>query len=450
MTAWVVAAPASGCGKTSLTLGLARACKLRGLQVQCFKVGPDYLDPTYLARASGQPCLNLDSWMSGAPYVRALFEQACSYNDVILIEGVMGLFDGADPTNLDGSTAAIAQLLNVPVLFMVPAGGMARSICATVHGFNTFADGVRIGGVVANHVGSDSHVALLTQALDTERLPPLLGALPKNGIPALPARHLGLLDASEVTEIDFVLDELANAIEKHVNVNALLAKGNDSAKTNDKPSPFRVPRVRVGIACDAAFRFTYPDNLTALENAGVRWVPFSPLRDRVLPPHLDGLYFPGGYPEAHAWTLSANRSFLDSVREALDDGIPTYAECGGLMYLTRGITMQDGVFHSWVGVLPTSVRMLARRKSLGYCEVRTTATSCFGPLGTRLRGHEFHYSELEEEVLPDWNNIYETTTRSGSKPAGYRRGRILASYVHLHWASQTDVCDNFVRYMQGI
>lgn len=451
MKAWVIAAPSSGSGKTSVTLGLARACVRRGLRVQCFKVGPDYLDPTYLARASRNACLNMDPWMAGEQHVRKQYEEAKAKNDVILIEGVMGLFDGASSVDLQGSTAEVARMLDLPVLLVVPAGGMARSLCAIVHGFNSFSPQVRIGGVIANFIGSDSHRTLLHDALCAANLPPLLGAIPKDALPSLPGRHLGLVDAAEVSEIDTLFNEMANSMEQFLDLHALV----------ESPLPdiaiaglavqetVRVPRVRVGIASDAAFRFTYPDNLAALENAGVRWVPFSPLRDRALPSHLDAVYFPGGYPEVHAWTLSANRTFLDSVRTAIDEGLPIYAECGGLMYLTRGVTTQDGVFHSMVGALPTVARMLPKRKALGYTEIHTTADTHWGPVGTVLRGHEFHYSELEQDLLPGWDCVYNTSSRGLSRPEGYSRGRILASYVHLHWASRPEVCEHFVRTLLG-
>lgn len=451
MNGWVIAAPASGSGKTSLTLGLVRACVQRGLRVQCFKVGPDFLDPTYLSRASGQPCFNLDPWMSSPEYIRHLYNNARQLNDIVFVEGVMGLFDGASPTSLEGSTAEVAQLLGLPVLFVVPAGGMARSICATVQGFHHFAPDVELGGVIANFVGSAAHGQLLATALAAANLPPLLGALPKDALPTLPGRHLGLIDARELTEFDTLLNELAQAVRQHVNLDALLASTAATLERREPTTaPFKVPSVRIGIAQDAAFRFAYADNLHALEQAGVRWVPFSPLRDRALPPHLDGLYFPGGYPEVHAWTLAANRSFLDSVRTAVDEGVPVYAECGGLMYLCQGLTTQDGVFHQWVGLLPTAARMLPRRKALGYTEVNTRAATCWGPAGSALRGHEFHYSELEQEQLPGWENVYDAKTRSGSSPAGYQRGRVLASYVHLHWAARPDTCANFVRFIQGV
>ena len=246
MKSWVIAAPSSGSGKTSITLGLARACVRRGLRVQCFKVGPDYLDPTYLEKASGQPCLNLDPWMSGETYVKELFHKVQAQNDVVLVEGVMGLFDGASPHSLEGSTAAVAKLLNLPILLVVPAKGMARSICATVQGHHAFEEGVRIGGVIANFVGSASHGQLLADALHSAKLPPLFGAIPSGALPELPSRHLGLVDATEWKGFHEVLEELASTVERHVSIHHWL--GTDLPPTPKTQAPPRSKPPRCGLA----------------------------------------------------------------------------------------------------------------------------------------------------------------------------------------------------------
>jgi cobyrinic acid a,c-diamide synthase len=450
--AWIVAAPASGSGKTSITLGLAKACARRGLRVQCFKVGPDYLDPTYLKQASGQPCLNLDIWMCGKEYVRRLFNHAMNHNDIVLIEGVMGLFDGASSTELEGSTAEIARWLDVPILLVVPAKGMARSIAPLVHGFCSFLPELRIQGVVANFVGSPAHVTLLREALASAKLPPLLGAIPKDALVHLPGRHLGLHAAEEHKALENTLHELANQVERSIECETMFENWNERPQglfTAPWQVPAGVPSIRVGLACDAAFRFTYADNLQALAEAGVRWVPFSPLQDRVLPANLDAVYFPGGYPELHASTLSANRSLLESIREAISEGMGVYAECGGLMYLSQGIHTLQNEYYSMLGVLPTATRMLSKRKSLGYVTIEMVESSCWGPIGTTLRGHEFHYSEMVEESLVGWKYAYTLQSRKYLRCEGYQKDRVLASYVHLHWADHPESCHHFVNYFRG-
>lgn len=464
MKSWIVAAPASGSGKTSVTLGLARAARLRGLRVQCFKVGPDFLDPTYLACASGKAALNLDSWMSGTEYVIQCYTKACPENDLVLIEGVMGLFDGARPDSLDGSTAAIAQLLNIPVLLVVPAQGMALSIAALVQGMHTFAPGVNVGGVIANFVGSAKHGELLQAALSAYGQPPLLGALVKGALPPLPSRHLGLHSADEVADLDAHLDALAQVLENSLDLNKLFAEGLQQAPPADLaasrsaepnpapclvPNPAPKPSVRIGVASDAAFRFVYPDNLQALRNAGAELVFFSPLQDSALPENLQGLYLPGGYPELHAAELAANAPMLTAMREAIGAGLAVYAECGGLLYMSQGIENLDGGNHDFLGILPVRARMLSKRKALGYCEVTTRKDTCLGPEGTVLRGHEFHYSELVDNVPDNWLRAYQTKHRTASGEEGYTQGRILASYVHLHFAARPEVAQHMVQFFQG-
>lgn len=459
MKSWIVAAPASGSGKTSVTLGLARAARRRGLRVQCFKVGPDFLDPTYLTCASGKPALNLDSWMSGSDYVIQCYTKACQENDLVLIEGVMGLFDGARPDSLDGSTAALAQLLNIPVLLVVPAQGMALSIAALVHGMGSFAPGLRVGGVIANFVGSSKHGDLLRTALAAHGQPPLLGALVKGALPPLPSRHLGLHSADEVADLDSHLDALASALESTLDLDNLFQPDAHFLQTTEFDTRHfeaeevsvdsSTSAVRIGVANDAAFRFVYPDNLQALRKAGAELVFFSPLQDRSIPDHLDGIYLPGGYPELHAAELAANTPMLLSLRAAVEKGMAVYAECGGLLYMSQGIETLAGECYDFLGILPVRARMLAKRKALGYCEVKTMAPTCLGPAGTVLRGHEFHYSELIGSVPPDWTRAYQTKHRTSSGEEGYAQGRILASYVHLHFAAQPQVAQHLVHFFQG-
>jgi cobyrinic acid a,c-diamide synthase len=440
--ALVIAGTQSGVGKTSVALGLCRALARRGVRVQPAKVGPDYLDPTHLARAAGRPCWNLDPWMMGEAYVRGL--AAAADADLLLIEGVMGLYDGADAGGDDGSTAQVARLLDAPVWLVADAHGAARSFAATVHGFARFPGAPCIAGVVANRCGSDRHVAVLREALASVGLPPLVGAIPRDGLPALASRHLGLVVADDATP----LDALADAVERHVDLCGIATgqEGEDdrpaglggAARPLDHPPHPVRPCRTLAVAWDAAFSFVYADLWPALERMGVAVRRFSPLMDAVLP-EADALHLPGGYPELHAERLAGNTAMLAAVRRFCASGRPVYAECGGLMYLCRNIVLADGRRWPMADVLPADVRMLPRRRMLGYAKATGLADTCLGPAGLRVRGHEFHYSELDG-APSGWRSAYRLHYRRGEAAEdGWTRGGVLASYLHLHLPSRPDL-----------
>ncbi len=472
----VIAATGSGVGKTSLALGLTRALAARGLTVQTFKVGPDFLDPSYLTLAAGKACYNIDSWMTSGPYVADLFARATGEADIAVIEGVMGLFDGASATTLDGSTAEIARLLDAPVLLVVNAHGAARSLAATVKGFATFEPGIHVAGVIANHCGSDRHRTTLSESLAAASLPPLVGAVPRNALPTLQSRHLGLTTADAATLPAATLDALAAACETHLDIDAILALAGATSKVGDAhagalqttqsfgmaPKRFGMaPKhlgmapgrggapVRIGIARDEAFHFYYPDNLEALEVAGAELVPFSPLRDRELPQGLSGIYLGGGYPEIHAAALAANAPMRDAVARFAASGRCVYAECGGLMYLGRCVRTIGGETFPLAGVLPIDTAMLPRLKTLGYVEAALAADAAIGPTGVKVRGHEFHYSEItrDDSAAGGFQPLYSLTRRRGGGPQqeGFLRGNVIASYVHLHFASHPHIAGAFVQ-----
>ncbi|MHB8875580.1 MAG: cobyrinate a,c-diamide synthase [Myxococcaceae bacterium] len=447
----VVAGTHSGAGKTSVALALTSALRRRGLVVQPFKVGPDYLDPTYLTVAAGRPCYNLDGWMAGREYVCGLFERASAGADVAIVEGAMGLFDGADPAGSEGSTAEIARWLQAPVVLVVDAHGAAGSLAATVEGFSRFDPDVKVEGVIANRIGGDGHRAWLAQALEARGLPALLGAVPRGAFPALPCRHLGLLSATRGNLTSETLGALADALERAADLARLIDLAGRAPPLESEAGLAPVaPRqgARLGVAFDEAFHFYYPDNLEALERCGAELVRFSPLEGGQLPEGVTGLYFGGGYPEAHAAALAANGGMSDAIRRFAASGRPLYAECGGLMYLAEGIELAGGERHRMVGLVPSWTRMLERRKALGYVEVTLTSGSLFGEAGTKLRGHEFHYSELVSDPLgaPGWSAAYSVARRrtGAVTPEGFQRGRVLASYVHAHFASRPQAAERFI------
>ena len=420
----VIAGSASNAGKTTVTCGLARAFAARGLRVATFKCGPDYLDPTYHARALGvRRGHNLDGWMMGREAVLQTFARVAANADIALCEGVMGLFDGASATSDEGSTAEIAKWLEAPVLVCVDASAMARSIAALAHGYATFDPALRVGGVIANRIGSRGHLDLLKKAC-----PLVIGGLPEQRELAFSERHLGLHTAGSDT--DGRIEAWGRMVGEWLALDAILALAK-SAPPLELPrdsSPAEPRRCRIGYALDDAFHFYYEDNLRRLEAAGAELVPFSPIADAKLPA-VDGLYFGGGYPEVFARELAANRSMREAVRSFAG---PVYGECGGLMYLSDAIRTTDGTRHDMVGRVRGEAVMADRLRALGYIEVETRVPTLLGPAGTRFRGHQYRYSEMAG-AAPE--NAFTQA---------WAEGPLLASYVHGHWASCPDAPRNFV------
>jgi len=452
----VIAGTASGVGKTTVTVGLARALRARGLRVAIFKCGPDYLDPTYHARAADAPCHNLDGWMMGRAAVAATFANTTLGADIALIEGVMGLYDGVTPTGDQGSTAELAKWLAAPVLLVCDAGGMARSIAALARGFVAFDPALAIAGVICNRIGSRGHLDILRKATGGD--PPVLGGLPKEAALAFPERHLGLRTADRASVPDAQLSAWGERVEAWCDVEAILAvaraagpvpdveAGPDetylaASPTTDRSAAPAAParatpsvRCRIGLALDEAFHFYYDDNLRRLEQLGAELVRFSPVHDVRLP-DVDGLYLGGGYPEVHAEALAANATMRADVAAFAAARGPIYAECGGLMYLSNAITTLDARRHAMVGIIPGQVEMHDRLVALGYVEVETQEATLLGGAGLRFRGHQFRYSELQLAAPVD--QVFTLRRRRGGEVTreGYRVGTTLASYVHAHWAS---------------
>lgn len=445
----------SGVGKTSLTLAFVAALRRRGYRIQTFKVGPDFLDPSYLALASGRPCYNLDGWMMGRKYVERLFARVTADADIVVIEGVMGLFDGAKMHSLKGSTAEIAAWLRVPVILVSDVYGMSRSLAATVKGYVSFDRRVRVEGVIANCCGSEKHAALLRDALKASRLPPLVAAIPRGALPKLPSRHLGLVTANARNLSPQILDMLADAFEQHAMMEAFL-KLADAAPLlyDDLFTRDTVPqRVRLGVAYDAAFHFYYQDFFDELERRGCEIIRFSPINDNRLPDDLNALYFGGGYPEEMAANLSKNSAMRAAVKAFAESGRPVYAECGGLMYLCRTLEKADGTVYPMVGLLPSKTLMHHRIQSLSYTEVLLKEDSLWGKKGSMARGHEFHYSQIQPSPvgLGGWRSIYSARKRRADVPEeeGFQKNQVLASYVHLHLASRPALLEHFIRTCEG-
>lgn len=445
----VIAGTHSGVGKTTVTLALTLALRDRGVTIQPFKVGPDYLDPTYHALATGLPCRNLDGWMMGEDAVRWSFGRASQGADLSIIEGVMGLFDGSGPASAEGSTAEIATWLAAPVLLVIDASGMATTAAALALGCAQYDPKAPLAGVIFNRVGSPRHLAWLKAAV--ERATPLrvVGGLPEEAGIVIPERHLGLVGADRTILTDDVRSRLVSLAREWLDLRAITELA-ERAPPLDVPMPPTVHprrRRRIGVARDEAFSFYYPDNLDLLEAAGAELVFFSPLGDQTLPPSLDGIYLGGGYPELHAARLAAGEPMREAISRFGREGKSIYAECGGLMYLTRALYTLDGVRHPMVGLLPGDVRMLPRRRALGYREVEALDDLPHLAKGERARGHEFHYSEWMTEPEADGELVraYAVAGRRGddAKVEGYRWRNVTASYIHLHFASNPNLASRW-------
>jgi cobyrinic acid a,c-diamide synthase len=443
--ALVIAGTHSGVGKTTVTLGILAALRKRGLRVQAFKVGPDFIDPGHHTAITGLPSRTLDGWMLSREYNQQTFLQHLQGKDIGVIEGVMGLFDGYDGKTEAGSTAEMAKWLGVPVVLVVDASAMARSVAALIHGFRSFDPHLTIAGVIFNRIGGPGHLQYLQEALEAVPGITVLGGLPQHGEITIPERHLGLVTQEEHRLTPERIDQLASFIEDHLDLDQLVKECKvQSAKCKTTSHESRVTshkaskKIRFGVAKDEAFCFYYPDNLELLEQAGAELVFFSPLHDSHLPNDLQGLYFGGGYPEVHAAQLSANTAMLREVYAFIEQGGVVYAECGGLMYLTQGIRDIAGTIFPMVGTFPTTVRMFPHLKALGYVEVIVERTAGPFPQGS-VRGHEFHYSELEKEIVhrDAISLLYQVRKRANDTPRseGYLYKRCLASYIHLHFGS---------------
>ncbi|MDD5758675.1 MAG: cobyrinate a,c-diamide synthase [Desulfobulbaceae bacterium] len=440
--AFMLAATGSGTGKTTLTLGLLAALHRQGLTVQPFKCGPDFIDPTLHQMVSGRVSRNLDLRMCGAPYVRNCFDRHRSNADIAVIEGVMGLFDGGI-----ASPAALAKALRIPVLLLVDAKGCAESIAAVVKGFETLDPELALMGVIFNRVASPRHLELLRSAVQSHCRTPILGSLPRNQDFCIPDRHLGLLMGSENPLTEAQLDTLTAAVGEHIDLATIM-------RLATMPYPAARPvtppkrqehgeRPRIGIARDQAFCFYYQDNLDLLESMGAELIQFSPMFDTKLPANIHGLYLGGGYPELHGESLSANTSLLAEIKAWAEAGQPIYAECGGFIYLCKGIVGLDGTFWPLAGVFPCRATMGKRLSRLGYREALINEPCLLGDAG-QLFGHEFHYSEIDP-MPASVKRVYQL---QDGREEGYQIKNTLGGYLHLHFGRTPSAASHFIDLCQ--
>jgi len=435
----VIAGTHSGSGKTTVTLGIMAALRQLGRRVMPFKCGPDFIDPTLHHLVTGEISRNLDLWMAGESFCQTCYSRWSSPADISVVEGVMGMFDGGA-----SSSAALAKALGLPVILVLDVRSAAESGAAMLKGFEVLDPQIRPSGVILNMVGSRRHHELVATAIIEHCRAEVLGSLPRTLDFTLPSRHLGLHMGEETPVTPEKIEAFARVIGDNIDLrrleeiaaSATAPHSEHAAKQKDVEG-----RIRLAVARDRAFCFYYEDNLDILRRAGAEICFFSPLDDKALPENIDGVYLGGGYPELYADRLSSNEAMLTAIRKWTADDRPLYAECGGFMYLTRGITDQEGRFHDLAGVFPTQAVMQTKRARLGYRQITTTTESFFGPPRTQLRGHEFHYSSIEE-MKSDIERIYAV----GDTVEGYRLGNVLGGYMHLHFGSTPEAAGNFVRF----
>lgn len=444
MNRFVLAGTGSGVGKTTFTIGIMRALMKRGLTVQGFKCGPDYIDPTYHTAVTKRSSRNIDSFMMTEDVVRTIIARNSIDSDVSIIEGVMGFYDGKSPLSNEGSAAHISEITNSPVILIVNAASMARSVAAIVKGFQQLDDNANIVGVIANQLGSKGHFEIIKTAIEHECNIPVLGYLQKGAVPALPSRHLGLVPAIERGELDPYFDELAAAIEATVDLDLLL-QVTKAAELEQTSKIFEtqgnVQEIHMAVAKDAAFNFYYEENFELLKANGTKLHFFSPLENEPVPEQAQGLYIGGGFPEEFAEKLAQNELAKDSIKQAIDKGIPTLAECGGFMYLTEEIFNREGDSYKMLGVIPGIVRMQDKLAALGYREITGVDGNFLIGKQELAKGHEFHYSVYEgNHETP----AYFTKGRFGEKQEGYSQGNLVAGYTHFHFASNPQLVKNWL------
>ena len=462
---FIIAAERSGAGKTMITAAIARAFMERGLTVQCFKVGPDFIDPGYHTAVTGRISHNLDGWMMGGDACLQTFHCAMEGADIAVVEGVMGLFDGLSGAGDEGSSAQIAKWLGLPVILVIDGSSCARSAGAAVLGFEQFDPAVKIAGVIFNKVGSPAHYEMLKAGVQEKCRAAVLGYIPRNEQWRTPERHLGLVMAAERTALQENIKNLAQQLEQTVDVQKILGIGQTqgSAPTTDtfsfgqtrrsaptliSKSPNPDPRTlipKIGIARDEAFCFCYQDTIDLLKHFGAEPVFFSPMHDSALP-DVQGLYLPGGYPELHAEALSRNAAMRTAIASFCAAGRPVYGECGGFLYLLEALTGLKNTSYEMTGVFPARATMLPRLQRLGYVEVEALAGHPFLGAGEKMRGHEFHYSAISDMPVHIQRTCRVTRRKDKADFAeGFRIHNTLAGYMHLHFASNPGFAESFVR-----
>ena len=428
----IIAAPQSGAGKTTIALALVAALRRRGVKVSAAKAGPDYIDPAFHAAASGGAAVNLDSWAMPQALLDRLATRAADNADIFVIEGVMGLFDGAATSaGRRGATADLAAHFNLPVALVLDVARQAQSAAAIARGFASHDPAVKIAGVILNRTASERHRALVADAVGAVGLP-IFGVLPRDAALSLPERHLGLVQAAERADLEALIERLAATAERYFDLDAIVAAAAPlmlEARRNSRAGFLPPPGQRVALAQDRAFSFVYPHVLEAWRSAGAEILPFSPLADEPPPERADSCWLPGGYPELHAQALAAARQFAKGLRHFAQTR-PVHGECGGYMVLGQTIEDNDGCTHAMTGLLGHTTSFAKRKLHLGYRAARLLSDGVLGPKGAHVRGHEFHYASLT--AAGDDESFAELSDSEGRAlgKSGGRCGRVSGTFFH--------------------
>lgn len=446
------AATTSGTGKTTISSGVMRAFTKRGYKVQPFKVGPDYIDTEYHSIASGNKSRNLDEFMLPEEEIKFLFNRASKSADISIIEGVMGLYDGLGSGFDYCSSSSMSKIIDCPVILIIDGKSMAASAAALVLGFKNLDPKVRIAGVIANNVSTKSHFDIIKKSVEENTQIPVIGRIPKDPEFSLSSRHLGLTPSVEVDDLDKKMDYIAQVIEENINLDLLLEIAETGPVAYDETRRMNVKDItdlRLALAFDKAFNFYYKDSLELLEEMGVKLVEFSPLKDKKLPENIQGIFLGGGFPEVFAKQLSENKEMLEQIKSLADDGIPLYAECGGLMYLGESLQDLEGNELKMTGIFDGKSQMGKKLQRFGYCQGTAEDDSVISEKGSMVRGHEFHYSDFEsdEEAIYQMNkNLTDGTVKSWR--GGYKKNNVLGTYLHTHFAGDYNLALHFISKME--
>lgn len=448
----VIAGTNSGCGKTTLSMGIMAALVEKGRKVQPYKVGPDYIDPMFHTFITGRKSRNLDSWMLPKDTVRHLFAHNSVGADIAVIEGVMGMYDGFGGRSLEGSTADVAHIIGAPVILVINGEAMSLSAAALVKGFMEFVPNANVKGVLINRVSGEAHYKLVKEIIEEHTGAAVVGYLPPMDELAIASRHLGLVTSDEIPDLNEKVAVLSRQIQETVDLECLISIAGEAGKMEEMyPGPVikRQERARIAVARDKGFCFYYEDNLELLERMGAEIVFFSPIHDSRLPDHIHGLYIGGGYPEVWAEELQNNISMRMDIRRHIEKGLPTYAECGGLMYLAQSIRNREGMEFEMVGVIPGKSIMTSTLKRFGYIFVTMAEDTLLAERGFEIRAHEFHYSETHGG--DGWKACFEVQKRKEDRiiqswHCGYKMHNLMAGYPHLHFWANLKVAENFIRH----
>lgn len=447
----MIAAVSSSTGKTTVSCGLMRALKKRNMKVQPFKVGPDYIDTEYHTKSSGYKSRNLDEFMLPLEEIKYIFGKNSQDKDISIIEGVMGFYDGYGSSLDYCSSANISKILSCPVILVIDARAMAASAAAIVYGFKNIDKEVNIAGVIVNNVNSQSHYTLLKESIMKYAGVPVVGRIPRDENFSLSSRHLGLTPSFEIDELDDKLDYVAGKLEEYLDIDKILkiAEGDNNEFDSARRDEIRnITNVKLAIAYDKAFNFYYQDNLDLLEEMGVELVKFSPLEDKQLP-ECDGIYIGGGFPEVFASELSMNKGILENIKQKSLEGMPIYAECGGLMYLGERVEDMNANSYKMTGIFRGTSKMQSKLQRFGYCSGKSNMQTTISDKDQIVKGHEFHYSVFESEMDNAYDMFKEMSNGDIKRwGGGYCTGNTLGTYLHTHFCSDYKISLNFINVME--